>query len=61
MENTALNLKKTAQARGELKGMESLAHLAELFGITEEDDYVKAEKVADAVLDDLYRPEYVQA
>ncbi len=61
VENTALNLKKTAQARGELKGMESLAHLAELFGITEEDDYVKAEKVADAVLDDLYRPEYVPA
>ncbi|MFW5669318.1 MAG: anaerobic carbon-monoxide dehydrogenase catalytic subunit, partial [Acetivibrio ethanolgignens] len=61
VENTALNLKKTAQARGELKGMESLNHLAELLQITEEDPYVKAEKVADAVLEDIYRPEYVPA
>lgn len=61
VENTALNLKKTAQAKGELKGMESLNHLAELFGIEEEDNYVKAEKIADAVLADLYKPEYVQA
>ena len=61
VENTALNLKKTAQAKGELKGIESLNHLAELFGIEEEDNYVKAEKIADAVLADLYKPEYVQA
>ena len=44
VENTALNLKKTAQIRGELKGLKSLDHLAELFGITDEDIYVKAEK-----------------
>ena len=43
-ENTALNLKKTAQIRGELKGLESLDHLAELFGITDEDVYVKLRK-----------------
>ncbi len=61
VENTALNLKKTAQIRGELKGLESLDHLAELFGITDEDIYVKAEKVADSVLADLYKPEYVSA
>ena len=61
VENTALNLKKTAQIRGELKGLESLEHLAELFGITDDDIYVKAEKVADAVLADLYKPEYVSA
>ncbi len=61
VENTALNLKKTAQKRGELKGLASLHHLAELFGIVETDDYVAAEKVADAVLADLYKPEYVQA
>ena len=36
-------------------------HLAELFGITDEDIYVKAEKVADSVLADLYKPEYVSA
>ena len=61
VENTALNLKKTAQIRGELKGLKSLDHLAELFGITDEDIYVKAEKVADSVLADLYNPEYVSA
>ena len=32
-----------------------------MFGITDEDVYVKAEKVADAVLADLYKPEYVSA
>ena len=57
VENTALNLKKTAQIKGELKGLKSLEHLAEMFGITDEDVYVKAEKVADAVLADLYKPE----
>ena len=61
VENTALNLKKTAQIKGELKGLKSLEHLAEMFGITDEDVYVKAEKVADAVLADLYKPEYVSA
>lgn len=60
VENTALNLKKTAQAKGELKGMESLEHLAELFGVDEADVYKKAEKIADAVLSDLYKPEYVE-
>jgi carbon-monoxide dehydrogenase catalytic subunit len=60
VENTALNLKKTAQAKGELKGMESLEHLAELFGVEEADVYKKAEKIADAVLSDLYKPEYVE-
>lgn len=60
VENTALNLKKTAQAKGELKGMESLEHLAELFGVKEADVYKKAEKIADAVLSDLYKPEYVE-
>jgi len=60
VENTALNLKKTAQAKGVLKGMESLEHLAEIFGIEETDAYEKAEKIADAVLADLYKPEYVE-
>ncbi len=60
VENTALNLKKTAQAKGALKGMESLEHLAEIFGIEEADIYLKAEKIADAVLADLYKPEYVE-
>ena len=44
VENTALNLKKTAQIKGELKGLKSLEHLAEMFGITDEDVYVKSRK-----------------
>jgi carbon-monoxide dehydrogenase catalytic subunit len=60
VENTALNLKKTAQAKGTFRGMESLEHLAEIFGIEEADVYKKAEKIADAVLADLYKPEYVE-
>ncbi|WP_124065765.1 anaerobic carbon-monoxide dehydrogenase catalytic subunit [Clostridium sp. E02] len=60
VENTALNLKKTAQMKGELKGLSALNHLADLFGIEESDDYRKAEKIADAVLADLYKPEYVE-
>ena len=59
VENTALNLKNTAKIKGELKGVESLNHLAKIFGIEETDVYAKAEKVADAVLNDLYKPEYV--
>jgi carbon-monoxide dehydrogenase catalytic subunit len=59
VENTALNLKNTAEIKGELKGMESLEHLAQLFGIEETDVYAKAERVANAVLHDLYKPEYV--
>ena len=60
VENTALNLKKTASEKGELKGFKSLDHLADLFKITEPDIYKKAEKIADAVLADLYKPEYVE-
>lgn len=58
VENTALNLKKTAQTRGELKGIRALHRLGEIFDMVEADDYVLAEKVADAVLADLYKPEY---
>ncbi len=60
VENTALNLKNTAKAKGELKSPESLDRLAQIFEIEENDIYRKAEKVADAVLSDLYKPEYIQ-
>ena len=40
------------------KGEGALNKLAALFEIEEEDMYVRAEKVADAVLADLYLPEY---
>lgn len=61
VENTARNLRDTARARGELKGIASLNKLADLFGITDPDPYKKAELVADAVLADLYKPEYERA
>lgn len=58
VENTALNLKKTARAKGEIKDRKSLYRLAQMFGIEEENIFCKAERVADAVLADLYKPEY---
>lgn len=58
VENTALNLRSTALAKGEIKGPNALAHLCELFGIQEKDLHLQALAVAQAVLDDLYRPDY---
>lgn len=60
VENTARNLKNTAKTKGELKGIHALDKLCSMFGIEEQDDYIRAEKVADLVLEDLYKPEYVQ-
>lgn len=60
VENTALNLKNTAKVKGELKGLNALEKLSRLFGIEATDNHEKAEKVADAVLADLYKPEYVK-
>lgn len=60
VENTALNLKNTAKIKGEMKGLKALDRLGVMFGIEESDVYVKAEKVADAVLADLYKPEYIK-
>lgn len=58
VENTARNVKDVARKRGEIKGENALNRLADIFGISEEDKYIRAEKVADAVLKDLYLPEY---
>ncbi len=58
VENTALNLKKTAEAKGELRGLGSLDRLCETLGVSGADAYEKAIAVADAVLADLHRPEY---
>ncbi len=60
VENTALNLKNTALAKGTIRSEESLNRLAEVLGITGTDKYDLAVKVADAVLADLYKPDYVQ-
>ena len=58
VENTALNVKKTAMAKGEIKGEKSLKRLAEIFGVEGKDKWETAQIVAQKVLDDLYKPEY---
>lgn len=61
VENAALQLKKAAEAREELKGRGSLARLVEALGITASDPYEQAVAAADAVLADIQRPEYEPA
>lgn len=58
VENTVLNVKNVAKTKGEIKGVNTLNRLASLFGIEKEDVHERAEAVADAVLRDLYLPEY---
>lgn len=58
IENTALNLKKTGENKGLIKGYNALNHLAEVFEIQEEDMHKKAVLVAETVLKDLYKPRY---
>lgn len=58
VENTALNLKNTALAKGTLKGLKTLDRLCGLFGLTESDHHVKALRVAEMTLNDLHKPEY---
>ena len=58
VENTALNVKKTAEIKGEIKGEKSLAKLADIFGVQGTDKWDTAKQVAQKVLDDLYKPEY---
>lgn len=58
VENTARNLKNTALAKGELKGPGALANLCKIFGIAQGDPYQNAIDVADAVLRDLYKPDF---
>ncbi len=58
VENTALNLKNIALSKGAIKSEKALDTICGLFGIEKEDKYEKALAVAQAVLDDIYRPEY---
>ena len=58
VENTALNVKKTAMEKGEIKGERSLKRLADAFGIQGKDKWETAQIVAEKVMADLYKPEY---
>ena len=58
VENTARNLKNTALTKGNFKGLNALNRLCEMLEIDGTDDHDKAAKVADAVLADLYKPEF---
>ena len=58
VENTALNVKKTAMEKGEIKGERSFKRLADAFGIQGKDKWETAQIVAEKVIADLYKPEY---
>jgi len=58
VENTARNLKNTALAKGALKGLGALERLCDLLNVSGKDTYEKAVNVADAVLADLYKPDF---
>ena len=58
VENTALNVKKTAMEKGEIKGERSLKRLADAFGVQGKDKWETAQIVAEKVISDLYKPEY---
>ncbi|MDP4143692.1 MAG: anaerobic carbon-monoxide dehydrogenase catalytic subunit [Bacillota bacterium] len=60
VENTARNLKNIGLGKGKLpiKSEEALNRLADTFEILEENTNTKAVKVADKVLQDLYKPRY---
>ena len=58
VESTARNLKNTAITKGELKGLATLNRLCALLGIEGTDEYDKAINVADAILNDIYKPTF---
>lgn len=58
VENTARNLKKAAQAGDELKGKDALYRLGEKLGLKEQNTHKLAEQIADAVLNDLHKPDF---
>lgn len=58
VENAAWNLKATGENRGAIKGERTLNQLADMFEIDETDMHKKAIKLADLVIDDLYKPKF---
>lgn len=55
VENTARNLKKLGEDKGIIKGAKTIDELAEIFGVKANDRHEKCIKVAQKVLDDLYK------
>lgn len=58
IENTAWNLKATGENKGVIKGKNALNKLCKMFDIDEIDLHIKAVFVADAILEDLYKPKF---
>ena len=58
VENAAINLKNMALNKGEIRGKKTLDRLCLMFDIEGADDHDKAVKLADMVLDDLYKPDF---
>ncbi|MDR0880735.1 MAG: anaerobic carbon-monoxide dehydrogenase catalytic subunit [Clostridioides sp.] len=56
VENTARNLKHVGESKGVIKSEASLNDLAKKFGVEASDKYERCIKVADAVINDLYKP-----
>jgi len=58
VENSARNLKGVAESGEEIRGKDTLYRLGELFGFEEKDPNKLAIEIADAVLCDLYKPDF---
>lgn len=56
VENSARNLKKLAEEKAPLKGVNTLKRLANHLHIEFNDPYTCAQKVADCIINDLYKP-----
>jgi carbon-monoxide dehydrogenase catalytic subunit len=58
VESTARNLKAVGEAKGTIKGIDTLNRLACMFGINEDNIHKKAVLVADKVIKDLYKSKF---
>ncbi len=58
VETTARNLKDLGEKKGNIKGLNALNNLAEMFGIESKDNHQKCIDIANKVLNDLYKPRY---
>ncbi|MDB8794221.1 anaerobic carbon-monoxide dehydrogenase catalytic subunit [Romboutsia sp. 1001216sp1] len=58
VETTARNIKDLGEKKGNIKGLNALNNLAEMFGIESKDNHQKCIDIANKVLNDLYKPRY---